>query len=457
MPSNVIARNAVLANSQKRQDEKLQMREQLKRAKEKKEDGKIGGKSGKLAISSHGSLAASSGMNAEALARESINARRESKLHRKQAASMGSAGGVSPQKQGRPSRASEGDEDHHADEPEDKAPLEPCPHVNLQWRKPAGERPAGAPDDDDTNPWRRTVSDKVLATWVKSIPSHLGGGAPMGLTTLFASAFRRVEANLKKQETLWWNRQHWDDEKALLLAELVGGGCLRKLKTLSIYGNHFTDVGTDALFEAMRRGIDGSGLDSPKLRTINMAGCSMSAEGAPALCRMLCSGVGKHLQMLNLNGNQLGDDGFRVLCEAAGHGGLAAVTNLSVKGNRIGDEGIRVMARAVIDGGLARVILLTMSDNLIGDRGLSDLSLCLAGGGFPNLSSLNMSGNEFGTEGTMALVQAASSAKGGAFHTLRSLALRSRDEIRRRPERSLEKAQCRLFLKVLLTPPMSPP
>ena len=203
MSSNVAARNAVLANSQKRQDEKLQMREQLKRAKEKKEDGKIGGKSGKLAISSHGSLAASSGMNAEDLARESINARREAKLHRKQAASMGSAGGVSPQKQGRPSRASEGDEDHHADEPEDKAPLEPCPHVNLQWRKPAGERPAGAPDDDDTNPWRRTVSDKVLATWVKSIPSHLGGGAPMGLTTLFASAFRRVEANLKKQETLW--------------------------------------------------------------------------------------------------------------------------------------------------------------------------------------------------------------------------------------------------------------
>ena len=394
-----------LAKMRSRDDTTASQLEMLARAKAKKDQGQIGSDGKKLAVSSAGSMAAASGLNAEQLAGMSKMERRQKKLDRVQGhhvmSSKGAAGGVRPQKQGN----ADGDDPH--DQHVDKEPLEPCPHVEIGWRRLPAERPAGAQGERDDEPWKSTIDNKDVAAWVKGIPPHLGGGNPMTLSTVFSSQYKRMQVNLRKQETLWWNRQKWDDSKALLVSELVGSGCLRTCRTLSIYGNHFTDKGTDALFEALKRGLDGSGLDSPKLRTLNMAGNAMTAEGAPAFARYAMSSAGKHLLMLNLNGNRLGDDGTRVLCDAIERGGLAHVTNLGIKGNRIGDVGARHLSIMAINGGLKQLLMFSLNDNLIGDEGLSYLSSSFGKGGFPKLASLNISGNEFGTTGAAALFQVA--------------------------------------------------
>ena len=192
--------------------------------------------------------------------------------------------------------------------------------LSLEWR-PRGHDPKA-----ETKPW---VRDKSMTNekMVKHLKARLGfeyTWSPRGfLISVILGPYARAVRTLATQRTVWWNRRHLTDDDAKIIATWIGVGALKSVKTFSLYGNDFTDVGTNVLFETLMRA------DSPPvLKTLNLSGSKMTPEGAPALARALCTPSLAGVSLLALNANRLGDHGLRVLMESWKLGGLRECTDL---------------------------------------------------------------------------------------------------------------------------------
>ena len=140
----------------------------------------------------------------------------------------------------------------------------------------------------------------------------------------------------------------------------------KKLSSLVLWGNFFTDAGVASLCEALKE-------PSCKVTKLGLNGNQTTDAGVVSLCEALKE-LSCKVTKLGLNGNQITDAGVASLCEALKEPSCK-VTKLGLNGNQITDAGVASLCEALKEPS-CKLTKLGLNGNQITDAGV--ISLCEA-------------------------------------------------------------------------------
>ena len=115
-----------------------------------------------------------------------------------------------------------------------------------------------------------------------------------------------------------------------------------ELRTAESLGWHFNPTLTSDDLATLNMILRINGL--PRLKTINLGWCGLSAGSIQVLCEGLGRGAAPSLEWLNLSDNQLGRAGTEAVAAALSRGAMPRLQKLVLNGNHIGDEGLAALA-----------------------------------------------------------------------------------------------------------------
>jgi len=214
-----------------------------------------------------------------------------------------------------------------------------------------------------------------------------------------------------------------DDERMQMLCN-----ALRENKTVTKLLMGYSELSGTKHLEQLSEA-----LEVTKIRSLNLRNCRIGAEGVKVL---LSRGIMSSLSFLDLRYNELGDNGVIILSNAVQSkkaGGLKtlllagcnisdegaeALSEFVMKGleeldlsaNQIGNEGIDALTQAmIVMGEKCKITALELRENRIGDKGAISISLALAS--TKHIRNLNLSKNEIGNEGCELMAHVLSTRK----------------------------------------------
>lgn len=233
---------------------------------------------------------------------------------------------------------------------------------------------------------------------------RLVGTAPLVSTSVLpiASALTRVKALVSVD--LYGARIGATGVGLLCDAINIAASC--NLVQLSLRGNAIGIAGSTHIAKLL-------GNKGLRLRSLNLAGNALKADGLRSLANALVDGV--PLDMLDLSGNELGDAGVAQLVPVLRNGPLQ---RLSLALNNIGVGGVRTLATAIAartaGDGLAA---LDLDWNALGADGVQQLGPALRGA--HALADISLAGNRLGDDGAQRLADLVLNGPGGgALSTL---------------------------------------
>jgi len=152
---------------------------------------------------------------------------------------------------------------------------------------------------------------------------------------------------LPKLEKLWLMHNGLDDTVMQALCEGLGRGAAPSLHTLVLNGNKFGPAGAEAFAAALRRGA------MPKLKWLGVADNQLGSRGVTALASPLRNLPA--LKTLNLMGCEIGAEGVASLVANLGKDDFKKLEHLWLAQNKVTDAGMTTLAAVLDDGGLPRL------------------------------------------------------------------------------------------------------